>query len=228
MKVTGRGDVFLAERAADIHLIDLEQGDALSINGANVLAFDSTLQLRHQDGPGRRHDVQRRPVQLRLHRPRPDRHHHQGHARSCSPSTSRPTSTRRPRSAGRPTCRPATTAPSSSASARCWAARTGEAFTMSFAGQGFVVVQPSEEPPGGIAGAAQAAAAGRRAGQPVQLTAATRRPSLGTSTPVRSASPARRRASQAAESAKSASDRPGRRRHRLARAAARPAVPRDS
>ena len=25
--------------------------------------------------------------------------------------------------------------------------RTGEAFTMSFAGQGFVVVQPSEEPP---------------------------------------------------------------------------------
>ena len=26
---------------------------------------------------------------------------------------------------------------------------------MSFAGQGFVVVQPSEEPPGGLAGAAQ-------------------------------------------------------------------------
>ena len=79
MRVSGRGDVFLAENAADIHLIDLEQGDALSINGANVLAFDSTLQLRHQDGPGRRHDVQRRPVQLRLHRVRPDRGHHQGH-----------------------------------------------------------------------------------------------------------------------------------------------------
>ena len=44
MKVSGHGDVFLAERADDIHLIDLEQGDALSINGANVLAFDSTLQ----------------------------------------------------------------------------------------------------------------------------------------------------------------------------------------
>ena len=28
----------------DVHLIDLEPGDALSINGANVLAFDSTLQ----------------------------------------------------------------------------------------------------------------------------------------------------------------------------------------
>jgi uncharacterized protein (AIM24 family) len=34
--------------------------------------------------------------------------------------------------------------------------RTGEAFTMSFAGQGFVVVQPSEEPPGGfLAGTGQ-------------------------------------------------------------------------
>jgi uncharacterized protein (AIM24 family) len=30
---------------------------------------------------------------------------------------------------------------------------TGEAFTMSFAGQGFVVVQPSEELPTGLAGA---------------------------------------------------------------------------
>lgn len=43
MKISGRGDVFLAENAADIHIIDLEPGDALSINGANVLAFDSTL-----------------------------------------------------------------------------------------------------------------------------------------------------------------------------------------
>jgi uncharacterized protein (AIM24 family) len=31
---------------------------------------------------------------------------------------------------------------------------TGERFTMSFSGQGFVVVQPSEEPPGGLAGVA--------------------------------------------------------------------------
>ena len=44
MKVTGQGDVFLADCAADVHLIDLEPGDALSINGASVLAFDSTLQ----------------------------------------------------------------------------------------------------------------------------------------------------------------------------------------
>src|SRR3954453_8598699 len=43
MRVSGQGDVFLGDRAADIHLIDLEHGDALSINGANVLAFDSSL-----------------------------------------------------------------------------------------------------------------------------------------------------------------------------------------
>jgi uncharacterized protein (AIM24 family) len=44
MKMTGRGDVFLANEAQDVHLIDLEGNDALSINGANVLAFESTLQ----------------------------------------------------------------------------------------------------------------------------------------------------------------------------------------
>src|SRR5215510_1880267 len=43
MKISGQGDVFLADRASDVHLIDLAQGDALSVNGANVLAFESTL-----------------------------------------------------------------------------------------------------------------------------------------------------------------------------------------
>ena len=42
---------------------------------------------------------------------------------------------------------------------------TGEAFTMSFAGQGFVVVQPSEEPPQGARREPGATAAGRRSGQ---------------------------------------------------------------
>jgi uncharacterized protein (AIM24 family) len=42
MKVTGRGDVFLADDAMEIHLVNLED-DALTVNGSNVLAFDSTL-----------------------------------------------------------------------------------------------------------------------------------------------------------------------------------------
>lgn len=42
MKVTGRGDLFLADDAMEIHLINLED-DALTVNGSNVLAFDSSL-----------------------------------------------------------------------------------------------------------------------------------------------------------------------------------------
>jgi uncharacterized protein (AIM24 family) len=37
MKVTGRGDLFLAEDANEIHLITLE-GDSVTVNGRNVLA----------------------------------------------------------------------------------------------------------------------------------------------------------------------------------------------
>src|SRR5256714_12317431 len=44
MKMSGRGDVFLAERAADVHIIEIEPGDAITINGKNVLAFDSSVQ----------------------------------------------------------------------------------------------------------------------------------------------------------------------------------------
>lgn len=44
MKVSGQAEIFLAEQAADIFLIDLDGSDALSINGANILAFESSLQ----------------------------------------------------------------------------------------------------------------------------------------------------------------------------------------
>jgi uncharacterized protein (AIM24 family) len=44
MKVSGQAEVFLADDASDIFLIDLDGSDALSINGANVLAFESSLQ----------------------------------------------------------------------------------------------------------------------------------------------------------------------------------------
>jgi uncharacterized protein (AIM24 family) len=53
MRVTGQGDVFLAKDAWDIHLIDLED-DALTVNGANVLAFEPTLSwdIRRVEGAG--------------------------------------------------------------------------------------------------------------------------------------------------------------------------------
>lgn len=43
MKVTGKGDVFFADDAMEIHLVNLEN-DALTVNGSNVLAFDSALE----------------------------------------------------------------------------------------------------------------------------------------------------------------------------------------
>jgi uncharacterized protein (AIM24 family) len=42
MKATGTGEVFLADQAQDIHLIKLEN-DAITCNGANVLAFDAGI-----------------------------------------------------------------------------------------------------------------------------------------------------------------------------------------
>ena len=42
MKMTGTGEVFLADQAQDIHLIYLEN-DFITVNGANLLAFDSGI-----------------------------------------------------------------------------------------------------------------------------------------------------------------------------------------
>ena len=42
MRCRGKGDVFFANYAAEVHLVRLE-GDALSVNGRNILAFEPTL-----------------------------------------------------------------------------------------------------------------------------------------------------------------------------------------
>jgi uncharacterized protein (AIM24 family) len=42
MKVTGNGSVFLANQAQDIHILDLT-GDGLTVDGSNVLAFETSL-----------------------------------------------------------------------------------------------------------------------------------------------------------------------------------------
>ena len=43
MKITGAGEVFLADQAQDIHLIYLEN-DFITVNGPNLLAFDSGIE----------------------------------------------------------------------------------------------------------------------------------------------------------------------------------------
>ncbi|MGH3985272.1 MAG: AIM24 family protein [Pseudonocardiaceae bacterium] len=88
MKASGPGDVFLADDAADVHLIDLEGPQA---DPQAAIAWSAALQTGSH-----------RADQLGL--------------------------------------------------GTLLGRTTGEAFTMSFAGQGFVVVQPSEELPVGLAG----------------------------------------------------------------------------
>ncbi|NUR71191.1 MAG: AIM24 family protein [Hamadaea sp.] len=149
MKVSGRGDLFLADRASDIHLIDLDQGDALSINGANVLAFEPTLNydIKMVQGMGMLSSAglfncvfsgkgriaittKGTPVVLTVDAPT----YADPQAAICW-SASLQTGYHRADQLGIGTL---------------LGRSTGEAFTMSFTGQGFVVVQPSEEPPQGF------------------------------------------------------------------------------
>jgi uncharacterized protein (AIM24 family) len=153
MRVRGQGDVFLAENAADVHLIDLDGGDTLSTNGANVLAFDSSLKydIKMVSGAGMMSNsglfncvfsgqgriavtTRGTPVVLTVDQPT----YVDPQAAICW-SAGLQTGYHRADQVGLGTLLGRT---------------TGESFTMSLTGQGFVVVQPSEEPPGGFAGAA--------------------------------------------------------------------------
>jgi uncharacterized protein (AIM24 family) len=53
MKVTGRGEVFLADQAQDIHLLYLEN-DRITVNGRNLLAFDADIDwdIKRVEGAG--------------------------------------------------------------------------------------------------------------------------------------------------------------------------------
>jgi uncharacterized protein (AIM24 family) len=44
MRCTGTGDVFFADFASDVHIIELDGSDGFSVNGVSVLAFEPTLQ----------------------------------------------------------------------------------------------------------------------------------------------------------------------------------------
>ncbi|WP_280346693.1 AIM24 family protein [Nocardia neocaledoniensis] len=152
MKVTGRGDLFLANSAADVHIIDLDGSDGLTINGANVLAFDSTLRYdigRVQGAAGYASNAglfncvftgQGRiaitthgtPVVLTV-----DQATYADPNAAVAWSSSLQTGIKRNDSFGL---------------GRLMGRSTGEASTLAFSGRGFVIVQPSELPPGGLIG----------------------------------------------------------------------------
>lgn len=147
MKVSGRGDVFLANAAADVHLIDLEgPDDALTINGKNVLAFDASLSYDIAmvsgagsiGGAGLFNCVFRgrgrlavtckgSPVVLTVDAPT-----YADPQAAIAWSAGLQVGVRRTEQFGLGTLVGRT---------------TGEAWTQSFAGRGFVIVQPSEEMP---------------------------------------------------------------------------------
>lgn len=147
MKASGQGDVFLADFGADVHLIDLEgPDDALTINGKNVLAFEPTLSydIRRVEGLGMLSASGMYNCVF------------SGQGRLAITAKGSPVVL----TVDQPTYADPQAAIAWSASLRTGFHRadqlglgtllgrsTGEAFTMSFAGQGFVVVQPSEELP---------------------------------------------------------------------------------
>lgn len=147
MKASGQGDVFLADLAADVHLIDLDgPDDALTINGKNVLAFEPTLshEIHRVDGAGALSTAglyncvfsgqgriaitaKGSPVVLNVDQPT-----FADPQAAIAWSAGLQTGFHRADQLGLGTL---------------FGRSTGEAFTMSFAGQGFVIVQPSEELP---------------------------------------------------------------------------------
>lgn len=153
MKVAGRGDLFLANSAADVHLIDLDGSDGLTINGSNVLAFDSSLRYdvkRVQGAAGYASNAglfncvftgrgriaittHGTPVVLNVDQPT-----YADPQAAVAWSSSLQTGIKRNDSFG--------------LGRLVMGRSTGEGTTLAFSGRGFVIVQPSELPPGGFVG----------------------------------------------------------------------------
>jgi uncharacterized protein (AIM24 family) len=148
MRATGTGDVFFADWASDVHVIELDGTDGFSVNGVSVLAFEPTLEWDIKmigsagmiggglfntlfTGTGKLAITTRgTPVVLTVDAPTyvdTDA----VVAWSASLQTSIHSGGFKPMSLIR---------------------SSGEAFQLSFAGQGFVIVQPSENPPRVAAG----------------------------------------------------------------------------
>jgi len=164
MKVSGTGDVFFADFASDVHVVELDGSDGLSVNGASVLAFDASLQWdikmigsagmvggglfnTHFTGTGRLAITTRgTPVVLTVDAPT-----FVDTDAVVAWSASLQTSIK-----------------SSGFKASALIGRgSGEAFQLGFTGQGFVVVQPSENPlrGGGAQGGAQGGGVGGMLGR---------------------------------------------------------------
>jgi len=149
MKVSGTGDVFLANFASEVHLVQLEN-EALTVNGENILAFESGLawDIKRIKGASGMLAQGLFNVELRgtgtvalttIGTPvilDPSQQ-----ATFCDPAAA---------VAWAGTLQP-TIAKTDSMMKSMIGRGSGELMSMSFAGQGFVIVQPSEGTPWGLA-----------------------------------------------------------------------------
>jgi uncharacterized protein (AIM24 family) len=142
MKVSGQGDLFLADDAQDIFILELEGADSVTVNGRNVLAFETglTWDIKRVEGAsmlagGMFNTVftgtgriaitsHGSPVVLNVDAPT-----FADIQSAIAWSTSLQTSLKKSITAGSLIGR-----------------GSGEAFQLAFAGQGFVVIQASEGP----------------------------------------------------------------------------------
>ncbi len=139
MRCTGQGEVFFASEADQVHILHLE-GSALSVNGRNVLAFETDPRLRHPTRPGRRRP-DRWVVQHPAQWTRLGRDHHE---RSARRAAHEPADLRRP---ARSRClerRPADPLNKTVKAKALVGLGSGEAFQLAFQGEGIVIVQPAE------------------------------------------------------------------------------------
>jgi uncharacterized protein (AIM24 family) len=144
MKVTGNGTVFLANQAQDIHILDLT-GDGLTVDGKNVLAFDTAL----------RWDIVRIDTQVQIAGAGAYQIEMSGNGKVAVTTTGAPLVMRITPQNYYFADADAVIAWSSSldvqmqaavTSSSVWRPRgnTGESWQMQFSGEGFVVVQPAE------------------------------------------------------------------------------------
>jgi uncharacterized protein (AIM24 family) len=153
MKVSGSGDVFLADYAAEVHVIYLEN-DSITLNGENVLAFDASLQWDIKFNKGLSGMGAQGLVNVVISGTGAVAITTYGTPVILDPS-SQPTF-----------CDPAaavawstsltTQVKKTDSMMKSFIGRgSGELFSMGFSGQGFVVVQPSEGAPWGLAATSQ-------------------------------------------------------------------------
>jgi uncharacterized protein (AIM24 family) len=153
MKVTGTGDVFLADYASEVHVLYLES-ESITLNGANVLAFDSTLAWDIKRNKGISGMSAQGLVNVVLQGTGAVAITTIGTPVVLDPSTQYTYCDPAAAVAWTTSLEPQIRKTDSMMKSMIGRG-SGELFSMAFSGPGFVIIQPSEGPPWGLAATAQ-------------------------------------------------------------------------